>query len=72
MIPDENPAFEPDPPIAWIPGHAKALVAVLASIIGSLVVATQDGSGVSMNEWLVAIAAALVTFGAVFGVANRT
>lgn len=49
---------------------AKALVATLTAFLGSLVVAVQDGSGLSTYEWLAAALVAVTTLGAVYSVPN--
>lgn len=52
-------------------GSAKALVAFVAAVLGALVVATQDGSGVSLNEALVAASTGVATLALVYGVPNK-
>ena len=73
MMPSSSgePEYSPPSGNSWVAVHAKAVAAVLGSVIGSLIIATQSGSSITLNEWLVTAAAGIATFGAVFGVRNR-
>lgn len=53
--------------VKWV---AKALLAAAIAFVGSLVQATQDGSGITLAEWLVAVGFALVALAGVFKVGN--
>ncbi len=67
----KEPEYSPPSGNSWPAVHAKAIAAILGSVIGSLVLATQNGSGITLNEWLVTAAAGIGTFGAVFGIRNK-
>jgi hypothetical protein len=53
--------------VKWV---AKALLAAAIAFVGSLVQATQDGSGITLVEWLVAAGFALAALAGVFKVGN--
>lgn len=71
IIPPADDEYSPPSGNSWMAVHAKAIAAVMGSVIGSLVLATQSGSSITLNEWLVTAAAGIATFGAVFGVRNK-
>ena len=50
--------------------YAKAIIAAVVTFLGALVTALDSG-GISASEWLTALIAFLVAFGAVFSVPNR-
>lgn len=46
--------------------YLKATLAALVAFLGSLATATTDGSGISLNEWLIAAGAFVIAWGATF------
>lgn len=51
---------------------AKALVAAVTALLGSLAVAVQDGSSVTQGEWIAAAVVGVTALAAVYGVPNMT
>ena len=42
--------------------YLKAAGAALVAFLGALITATTDGSGITLNEWLIAISAFVAAF----------
>jgi hypothetical protein len=49
---------------------AKAITGAAAAGVGALIVATADGSGISVNEWLASAGAVLASLALVWAVPN--
>ena len=52
--------------------YLKCLFASASAFVGALILATNDGSGITQNEWLIAASSALGALAIVWAVPNAS